>query len=87
VYDGLVARERRLREAEAGLAAAEAEGLRRLRAREEGIEAKLRQREARLAEQARVVGLHAAAATPAVALSTLRAGLLLEMAVLRVGPT
>ena len=53
VYDGLVAREKRLREAEAALAGAEAEGLRRLRARETGIDADAREREAALKEQVR----------------------------------
>ncbi len=51
VYEQLKAREERVRRAEAVLAEAEAEGLARLRAREEGIEAALSAREARLAQQ------------------------------------
>ena len=51
VYEQLKAREEKVRRAEAQLAEAEAEGLRRLRAREEGIEASLSAREARLAQQ------------------------------------
>ena len=51
VYEQLKAREEKVRRTEAQLAEAEAEGLRRLRAREEGIEASLSAREARLAQQ------------------------------------
>ena len=51
VYEQLKAREEKVRQAEAQLTEAEAEGLRRLRAREEGIEASLSAREARLAQQ------------------------------------
>ena len=51
VYAQLKAREERVRRAEAQLAEAEAEGLRRVRAREEGIEATLAARKARLAQQ------------------------------------
>ena len=51
VYEQLKAREEKVRQAEAQLADVEAEGLRRLRAREEGIEASLSAREARLAQQ------------------------------------
>ncbi len=51
VYEQLKAREEKVRRAEAQLAEAEAEGLRRLRAREEGIEASISAREARLAQQ------------------------------------
>ena len=51
VYEQLKAREEKVRRSEAQLAEAEAEGLRRLRAREEGIEASISAREARLAQQ------------------------------------
>ena len=51
VYEQLKAREARVRRAEGVLAEAETEGLARLRAREEGIEATLSAREARLAQQ------------------------------------
>ena len=51
VYEQLKAREERVRRAQGELAEAEAEGLARLRAREEGIEAALSAREARLAQQ------------------------------------
>lgn len=53
VYEQLKAREEKVRRAEAELAEAETEGLRRLRQREEGIEAALAAREARLAQQVR----------------------------------
>ncbi len=53
VYDQLVAREKAVRAAEAGLADAEAEGLARLRQREDEIEASLRSRETRLTRQVR----------------------------------
>jgi hypothetical protein len=51
VYDQLVAREKAVRAAETGLADAEAEGLARLRQREDEIEASLRTRETHLARQ------------------------------------
>lgn len=51
VYDQLVAREKKVRAAEAGLADAEAEGLARLRQRQDEIEAALRAREAHLSQQ------------------------------------
>ena len=51
VYAQLKAREERVRRVEAQQAEDEAEALRRLRAREEGIEAALAAREARLAQQ------------------------------------
>jgi hypothetical protein len=51
VYDQLVAREKKVRKAEQDLAEAEAEGLRRLRAREDELEVTLRAREARLSQQ------------------------------------
>ncbi len=51
MYDQLVAREKKVRAAEAGLADAEAEGLARLRQCQDEIEAALRAREARLSQQ------------------------------------
>jgi len=51
VYEQLKAREEKVRRAEAQLAEAETEGLRRLRAREGGIEASLSARKARLDQQ------------------------------------
>lgn len=51
VYNQLVAREKKVRKAEAELADAEAEGLRRLRARQDELEATLRAREARVSQQ------------------------------------
>ncbi len=51
MYDQLVAREKKVRAAEAGLADAEAEGLARLRQRQDESEAALRAREASLSQQ------------------------------------
>ena len=51
VYDQLVEREKKVRKAEQELAEAEAEGLRRLKARDEEIDTALTQREARISEQ------------------------------------